>query len=119
MTRQRGKAVVDDLRRRLRAARGRLLRTVATTEEELATIESHQPGALTEDASRDVTATLLSRLEGQEKRELDEIEAAQERLETGAFGLCERCRRSIPVRRLRALPTARCCLECQRDKETS
>ncbi|MBI1960403.1 MAG: hypothetical protein HYS36_14395 [Candidatus Rokubacteria bacterium] len=37
-------AVLEELRRRLQEARGRLLAVVTRTEEELATLEAHQPG---------------------------------------------------------------------------
>jgi RNA polymerase-binding transcription factor DksA len=90
-----------------------LLRTVARTDAELATLEAHQPGAFNEDVPRDAAAAVLSRLEGQERHALDEIEAAQARLEAGTFGVCERCHRPIPLARLRALPIARYCLTCQ------
>lgn len=50
--------------------RERILRTVAQTDEELATLERHQPGAPTEDAAVEMTGAILSRLEGQEKHDL-------------------------------------------------
>lgn len=44
---------------------------------------------------------------------LAEIDAALLRLESGSYGLCERCRASILVERLEVLPTARLCTRCQ------
>jgi hypothetical protein len=41
-----------------------------------------------------------------------EIDAALERLLKGAYGKCERCRKAIPVARLRALPATRFCKRC-------
>ena len=108
---------VEEFRRLLREAREQLLRTVARTDEELATLEVHQAGALVEDAAMTLAADILSRLEGQEKRELDEIDAAQARLEAGVFGVCERCQRPIRLERLRAMPTARFCVPCQSREE--
>jgi DnaK suppressor protein len=110
-------ALVDEVRRRLREIRGRLHRTAATTDEELRTLETHQPGGPAEDVARESVATLLSRLSVQEKRELDEVYAAQARLETGTFGICEGCGRPIPLARLRALPAARTCVACQAREE--
>ena len=109
--------LVEEFRRRLHETRERLLRTVARTDEELATLEVHQAGALAEDAATVLIAGVLSRLQGQEKHELDEIDAAQARLEAGTFGVCERCRRPIPLTRLRAMPTARYCVACQSREE--
>lgn len=108
---------VEEFRRLLRGARERLLRTVARTDEELTTLETHQAGAFIEDAMTALVANVLSRLEGQEKRELDEIAAAQARLEAGVFGVCERCQRPIHLKRLRAMPTARFCVPCQSREE--
>jgi DnaK suppressor protein len=109
--------LVEELGRRLREARHTLLRTLATTDDEIATLERHEAGALVEDAATDTIAALLSRLEGREKHELDEIEDALVRLEAGTFGLCDRCGRAIPLSRLRALPMTRHCYDCQQQAE--
>jgi DnaK suppressor protein len=102
-----------EFRGRLREARQRLLRTVVVTDDELASLSAHEPGALVEDSARGAMADLLTRLEGRERHELDEIQAAQARLETGGFGVCEVCGGAIPLPRLRAVPWARHCLDCQ------
>jgi DnaK suppressor protein len=105
------KASVREFERRLAAERTRLHRTVARTDEELATLESHQAG---ESDDMTVTArTILVRLEGHERHELDEIRDAQARLRTGVFGTCEQCGTPVPLARLRAVPTARHCLTCE------
>ena len=109
---------VDEFRQRLQQARQELLRTVARTDEELATLEAHQPGAPGEDVGTEVVSAILSRLEGQEKHALDEIDAAQARLAAGTYGAGEDCRQAIPLTRLRAVPTARSCVACQRKHET-
>jgi DnaK suppressor protein len=103
----------SEFRGLLREARQQLLRTVALTDGELASLSVHEPGTLVEDSSRGAMADLLGRLEGRERHELDEIQAAQARLETGSFGVCEDCGGAIPVPRLRAVLWARHCLGCQ------
>ena len=104
---------MGEFRAVLREAHDRLLRTVATTDEELASLAAQEPGRLIEGSGRDVAKDLLGRLEGRERHELDEIREAQARLETGSFGVCEVCRGTIPLPRLRALPWARHCVSCQ------
>ena len=111
--------LVEEFGRRLREARHALLRTLATTDDEIATLERHEAGAVVEDAATDTIAAILSRLEGREKHELDEIEDALARLEAGTFGLCDRCGRAIPLTRLRALPATRLCIDCQQKAETT
>jgi DnaK suppressor protein len=116
-TRHLDPALREELRRRLLDARLALLRTVATTDEELATLEAHQPGAPIEDADRSQVQAVLSRLEGRDRHELDEIFAAVTKLGAGTYGLCESCRGELPLARLRAMPTARHCLSCQAHRE--
>jgi len=109
--------LVDEFARALRRARAELYRTVARTDDELATLEMHQAGSLGEDVNTELATAILSRLEGQEKHALDEIDAAQARLAAGTYGVCEDCSAPIPLTRLRALPTARYCVPCRRKYE--
>ena len=113
----RTRSIVKEFERRLRDARREVWRTVARTDAELATLEGHQAGAPTEDAANASVTAVLSRLDGAERQLLDEIAAAQARLATGAFGTCERCAAAIPLARLRAVPTARLCVVCERAAE--
>jgi len=46
-------------------------------------------------------------------REIREVEEALERLRNGQYGQCVDCGRPITASRLRAMPTARRCMECQ------
>ncbi|MFK7966908.1 MAG: TraR/DksA family transcriptional regulator [Burkholderiaceae bacterium] len=46
-------------------------------------------------------------------QELREVEQALERLESGRYGLCERCDKDIPVERLAIQPAAAYCVPCQ------
>ena len=54
-----------------------------------------------------------------DQEELVEIEAARERIRAGRYGLCSECEEPIPLDRLRAMPTARLCLEHQAAWERS
>lgn len=107
----------DEFRRRLLENRESLLRTVAASDEEVAALEAPGPGDSPDHASSRSIATLMSRLAGQEKRELDEVAAALHRLGAGAYGLCESCREPMALARLRAVPAARRCMHCQESKE--
>jgi DnaK suppressor protein len=112
-TRRKRTNVVGEFRQRLTTMRTDLARTLATTDEELAAVGVQQPGEVAEGAAAAVLGDLLSRLDGRERHELDEIDEAQRRLEAGVFGVCEGCHRTIPLKRLRAVPTARLCATCQ------
>jgi DnaK suppressor protein len=66
------------------------------------------------DSAQDEISSQLAEVES---RELQNIDAALERMKTGEFGKCEGCRTNIPMARLQALPYATCCIECQRRLE--
>ena len=110
-------SVIPEFERRLQDARREVWRTVATTDEELDTLEAHQAGELIDDAATAGIADVLARLEGRERHLLDEIGAAQARLAAGTFGACAACGEAIALARLRALPTARLCVVCERAAE--
>ena len=64
-----------------------------TTDAELAGCERHHPGDFLDDAATDTACRLLASLEERDRRELAEIDAAEERLCTETFGTCEACAR--------------------------
>ncbi|HHY34059.1 MAG TPA: hypothetical protein GX510_00255 [Firmicutes bacterium] len=45
------------------------------------------------------------------------IDRALRRIDEGTYGVCDRCGREIPEERLRAVPTANLCIECQKKVE--
>jgi DnaK suppressor protein len=108
---------VTEFRERLWNARGELLRTVLLTGDEMRGLGDREPGTLIEDSARGVMSDLVASLNGRERLELDEIQQAMARLETGSFGVCEICGASISLPRLRAIPWARHCLACQFQQE--
>lgn len=52
-----------------------------------------------------------------EAQELQRIEEALRRMESGEYGTCSDCGSEIALNRLRALPCAALCLECQERAE--
>ena len=70
--------------------------------------DEHDPEGSTVslDQARDVA--LLDRIE----RSMAELIAAQERLASGTYGVCESCGDDIPGERLQARPEARRCVRC-------
>ncbi len=54
---------------------------------------------------------------GGERERLREIEAALERLDDGSYGFCQPCGINIPQVRLKAVPWARYCIDCQERDE--
>lgn len=70
-----------------------------------------EEGTETFDRERD-----LSLLESFEN-EMDEVQAALDRLEDGTYGKCEICGRPIGDERLEAVPATRYCIEHERARE--
>jgi len=66
-----------------------------------------------EDVSRDLEIALAERGYATLRR----IDEALSRLDEGEYGLCGRCGEAIPEARLRALPFAVRCQECERREE--
>jgi RNA polymerase-binding protein DksA len=52
-----------------------------------------------------------------EGQQLREIEEALARIDDKSFGQCEACHSAIASERLKAIPYARLCIECQKLKE--
>ena len=78
---------------------------------------SPAPGHLAELASdASEKAVMFGQIESQ-SLELAEVRDALERLERGAFGLCDDCNEEIPIERLRAIPYARLCKGCKSAEE--
>lgn len=50
--------------------------------------------------------------------ELRQIEHALQRAARGVYGICERCNREIPPRRLQVIPAATLCVGCQGASES-
>ena len=46
-----------------------------------------------------------------------EIDEALKRIKEGKYGKCESCGKKIPVRRLKAVPYAKHCIQCQSKEE--
>jgi DnaK suppressor protein len=61
----------------------------------------------------DVNQEIEYRLSERESQLVADIDQALMRLDEGSYGVCARCGKDIPERRLDALPTARYDAECQ------
>ncbi|HBE69513.1 MAG TPA: molecular chaperone DnaK [Planctomycetaceae bacterium] len=68
-------------------------------------------------AAEAISGTLSSHLVAAEAEQLNAIEDALTRLGLGEFGDCADCNLPIPLERLRALPQATLCIECQLKSE--
>ena len=65
-------------------------------------------------AERNFSHHLCSR----EKLLIRKIERSLQDIENGTYGLCEHCEEDIAIKRLKARPTARYCIDCKTQLET-
>ncbi len=71
--------------------------------------EPDDEAALASDStSKDLAVATLER----ERRMLEQVKMALERIESGDYGICESCGGPIADARLRALPWAKVCIRC-------
>ncbi len=49
--------------------------------------------------------------------QLGRIEQTLKRVKKGQYGICDRCAKSIDPKRLKIMPTASLCINCERKKE--
>lgn len=68
-------------------------------------------------ASDTYDTEFLHNLSDTEKRSIEEIDYALEKIEKGAYGNCEICGKKINKERLKALPSAKYCILCQTKRE--
>jgi DnaK suppressor protein len=96
----------------LLAARSRLL-------DELVETEPEAPGQITYGSQAAAASQVFAQqrdlaLHERAERQLQHIDDALERLDTGTFGTCKVCGRPIAPERLEALPWAALCIDDQR-----
>lgn len=106
----------EDQKRLLLEKREQLVRKLAESKREDSAIELDRGDDLDRAAAsrdREINYMLSSR----EREELRAIEEAIEKIETGLYGVCERCEKTIGAKRLQALPLASYCRDCQSDME--
>ena len=80
---------------------------------ELSSIDQHPGDSGTETFEMEKNVSLLEQVDD----ELQEIEAAAQRLERGTYGTCQACGKPIGDARLEAMPATRFCVEDQAKAE--
>jgi DnaK suppressor protein len=106
-------SIASEAKDRLTKQRAQLQRLYSRNVADEQSLRGHREPDWPDQAASEETLVLLSRLSDREREEVKEIDAAMRRIEAGSFGRCERCSGSIGRQRLRAVPEARFCLECE------
>jgi DnaK suppressor protein len=111
------KNVLEDFRKKLLKKKKEILNTITTakTSGDESLLEGAQDVA--DKALSSYSREMLYGLSDQERKILQLVEDALQRLGDKTFGTCTHCGQKIQARRLEAVPWARHCLECQELQE--
>jgi len=77
------------------------------------------PGDAADESVLDTSADYFLSRANTAQAELKEIGDALDRIDQGAYGMCENCENPIALDRLKNLPYARFCIDCQTALERS
>ena len=102
---------LEPFRKKLEEMREDLLRTVQKKKEEA--IPEADVGDEGDVAVRSLQRDLVFEQTDNERRILEEVEAALRRIEKGTYGICEANGERILDARLKVMPYARYCIKCQ------
>jgi DnaK suppressor protein len=71
------------------------------------------PGDVADESVIDASADYFLNMANNQQRELIEIRNALDRMHRGVYGICESCEEPVALERLKRLPYARLCVDCQ------
>ena len=93
-----------------------LLQNAGETVSEMTEEKANFPDP-TDRASLESDRNFELRIRDRERKLINKIREAIERIEAGEFGLCESCEEPIGAERLRARPVTTLCIECKTEEE--
>jgi len=107
---KRFKALLEESRRQLLASAKKTLSEEASFDTDDLPDEIDQ-------ASSEYSQSMIFRLRDREKFLLSKIDKALARIESGTFGICEKCEEEISPKRLEARPVTTLCIRCKEEQE--
>ena len=106
----------DKLKKLLTTRRREILEQVAHLEAEGEELEQRFIEPI-DAAQKEDLARLVHKLDERGKEEIEEIDLAIDKMESGSYGICELCGKSIAFKRLKVLPAIRLCHSCAQKYE--
>jgi DnaK suppressor protein len=111
------KKKAEYFRKRLLAKQEELLRLVSKSEQDGRQIDEDVTQDIADKAANSYTKEFLFHQSDDNRRVLQLVNEALDRLKSGAYGLCVACQEEVQQKRLDAVPWARHCIECQEKQE--
>jgi len=107
----------DHYRKRLLAKQEELLRLVSKSEQDGRQIDQDVTQDIADKAANSYTKEFLFHQSDDNRRILQLVNEALDRIKNGGYGLCVACQEEVQPKRLDAVPWARHCIECQEKQE--
>jgi RNA polymerase-binding protein DksA len=106
---------IEKIKSQLIQWREEILKRIARVESGLRTTDE-RPAEYLEKAKNEVSTEFLTTLNERNTAELKDISQALSRIETGTYGICAVCGKSISIKRLKILPATTLCHKCARKR---
>ncbi len=107
---------LEEFRKILQSQIDGLLREAGKTVSEMTDEKTNFPDP-TDRASLESDRNFELRIRDRERKLINKIREAMERIDEGEFGICESCGEDIGPGRLRARPVTTLCIDCKTEQE--
>lgn len=104
-------------KKRLVAQQEELLRVVTKSERDGREADEEATQDIADKAANSYTKEFLFHQSDENRRVLQMVDEALERLKKNIYGLCVACQKEVQAKRLEAVPWARHCIECQEKQD--
>jgi len=94
-----------------------LMRLVTKSERDGREADEDPTQDVADKAANSYTKEFLFHQSDENRRVLQLVDEALERLKNGTYGLCVSCQSEVQVKRLEAVPWARHCIDCQEKQD--
>jgi len=111
------KKKVEYFKKRLLAKQEELLRLVSKSEQDGREADEEATQDIADKASNSYTKEFLFHQSDENRRLLQFVSEALDRMKMGTYGQCSECEQEVQQKRLEAVPWARHCIECQEKQD--
>ncbi len=111
------KKKVEYFKKLLQTRQEELLKLVTSTERDGRAADDQATQDSADKAANSYTKELLFKQSDENRRVLQLINQAYDRMKAGSYGLCVACDEEVQQKRLEAVPWARHCINCQEKQD--
>ncbi len=111
------KKKVEYFKKRLQTKQEELLRLVTNSEKDGREADEEATQDIADKAANSYTKEFLFHQSDENRRVMQLVIEALDRMKDGTYGLCMACQEEVQQKRLEAVPWARHCIECQEKQD--